>query len=98
MVLFQPHLYSRTRDLATEFGRALLAADVVLVAPIYPAREQPIPGVTSALISDAAARPASIRALVSDEEVEPALRSELRTGDMVLTMGAGDVAKFMMSP
>ncbi len=51
--LFQPHLYSRTRDFATRLRAALLGADVVLVAPIYPAREQPIPGVTSDLIAAA---------------------------------------------
>ncbi|MFM9013624.1 MAG: UDP-N-acetylmuramate--L-alanine ligase, partial [Gemmatimonadota bacterium] len=56
VVAFQPHLFSRTRDFAEEFGQALAAADVLCLAEIYPAREQPIAGVTSALIADAAAR------------------------------------------
>src|SRR5438445_3239761 len=53
VALFQPHLYSRTRDFAREFGESLLVADVALVAPIYAAREQPIEGITSKLIADA---------------------------------------------
>jgi len=53
---FQPHLYTRTRDLATEFGSALAAADVVFLTDIYPAREQPIAGVTADLIATAAAQ------------------------------------------
>ena len=53
---FQPHLFSRTRDFAAAFAAALQQADVVFLADIYPAREQPIPGVTSALIADAMAR------------------------------------------
>jgi UDP-N-acetylmuramate--alanine ligase len=98
VVLFQPHLYSRTRDFAAEFGRVLLGAHLALIAPIYPAREAPIPGVTSALIAEAARRSSSsaqhVRALASDEAVAAALRSELRPGDVLITMGAGDVAKF----
>jgi UDP-N-acetylmuramate--alanine ligase len=97
VVLFQPHLYSRTRDLAADFGRALLAADVALIAPIYPAREAPIPGVSSTLIADAALKAGhrAIGALASDEEVGPALLEALRPGDLLITMGAGDVAKFV---
>jgi UDP-N-acetylmuramate--alanine ligase len=96
VVLFQPHLYSRTRDFAGDFGRALLGADVVLVAPIYPAREAPIPGVTSALIADAARKAGhrDVRALETDDAVAPALRAAFRPGDLLITMGAGDVAKF----
>jgi UDP-N-acetylmuramate--alanine ligase len=96
VVVFQPHLYSRTRDLAADFGRALLGADVVLVAPIYPAREAPIPGVTSTLVANAALAAGHARAgaLASDDEVGPALHEILRPGDLLITMGAGDVAKF----
>jgi UDP-N-acetylmuramate--alanine ligase len=96
VVVFQPHLYSRTRDLAGAMGGALLGAHVALVAPIYPARERPIEGVTGALIAEAAVAGGHprARALRSDEEVAPAVRAELRRGDVLLTMGAGDVARF----
>jgi UDP-N-acetylmuramate--alanine ligase len=96
VVVFQPHLYSRTRDHAGDFGKVLATADLVLVAPIYAAREQPLPGVTSGLIAEAAARAGSrtTRAPESEAEVLAALREELRPGDILLTMGAGDVAKF----
>ncbi len=56
LVVFQPHLFSRTQQLAAEMGEALALADASVVLDIYPAREDPIPGVTSALIIDAAAR------------------------------------------
>jgi UDP-N-acetylmuramate--alanine ligase len=91
---FQPHLYSRTRDFAREFGEALAAADSVFVADIYPAREQPIPGVTAAMIVD------STRAaggMVSWQGARGSLAAELarnvRAGDVVLTIGAGDITK-----
>jgi UDP-N-acetylmuramate--alanine ligase len=91
---FQPHLYSRTRDFAREFGEALAAADSVFVADIYPAREQPIPGVTAGLIVD------STRAAggaVAWQGERGALSGELaravRGGDVVLTIGAGDITK-----
>ena len=91
---FQPHLYSRTRDFAREFGEALAAADYVFVADIYPAREQPIPGVTAAMIVD------STRAAggtVSWQGARGSLAAELarnvRAGDVVLTIGAGDITK-----
>jgi len=91
---FQPHLYSRTRDFAREFGEALAAADSVFVADIYPAREQPIPGVTAAMIVD------STRAAggtVSWQGARGSLAAELarnvRAGDVVLTIGAGDITK-----
>lgn len=93
VVLFQPHLFTRTRDQADGFGAALLAADVVYVLPVYPSREAPIPGVTSRLVSDAA-RSRGHRGVVDVDarsEVLPRLESELRAGDLLVTMGAGDV-------
>lgn len=93
VVLFQPHLFTRTRDQADGFGAALLAADVVYVLPVYPSREAPIPGVTSRLVSDAA-RFRGHRGVVDVDarsEVLPRLESELRAGDLLVTMGAGDV-------
>jgi UDP-N-acetylmuramate--alanine ligase len=91
---FQPHLYSRTRDFAREFGEALAAADAVYVADIYPAREQPIPGVTADLIVDST-RDAG--GAVAWQGARTSLSSELarsvRSGDVVLTIGAGDITK-----
>jgi UDP-N-acetylmuramate--alanine ligase len=93
VVLFQPHLFTRTRDQAAGFGAVLLAADAVYVLPVYPSREAPIPGITSRLISDAA-RTRGHRAVVDLDvraEVVPRLREDLKEGDLLVTMGAGDV-------
>jgi UDP-N-acetylmuramate--alanine ligase len=89
---FQPHLYSRTRDFAKEFGQSLAAADSVYLTEIYPAREQPIEGVTATLVADAIA--AAGGSLVWRGErgaLADALASGVRWGDVVLTIGAGDV-------
>jgi UDP-N-acetylmuramate--alanine ligase len=95
VALFQPHLYSRTRDFAGEFGAALAElADVVALTDIYKAREQPIAGVTSDLIANAAAAAGHApdwQGLRADATA--ALRSLVRPGDLVLTMGAGDVTQ-----
>ncbi len=94
VVVFQPHLYSRTRAFAAEFGRALAESDVLFVAPIYPAREEPIPGVTHRLVVDAARpamEPGRAQSSRSLDEVVKALVTELQPGDVLLTMGAGDV-------
>jgi UDP-N-acetylmuramate--alanine ligase len=91
---FQPHLYSRTRDFAGDFGRALSNADAIFLAEIYPAREQPIPGVTSELIASAAAsagRPVVWRG--ERAALAAALAHEVRDGDVVLTLGAGDITR-----
>ncbi len=96
VALFQPHLYSRTRDFSAAFGAAFLAADVLLVAPVYGSREAPIAGVTGALVADAATARGhrSARFLASREEILPALEETLREGDLLITMGAGDVLHF----
>ena len=94
VVAFQPHLYSRTRDFAPAFGAALAAADAIFLADIYPAREQPMAGVSADLIADAlgAARERmqwrGERAAMAE-----ALAAFVREGDVVLTMGAGDVTR-----
>ena len=93
-VLFQPHLYSRTRHLAHEFGRALAAADAVAIADVYAAREQPVAGVTGKLIVDAvsdARHGARVAWMPNAEDGAHWLASLARTGDIVLTVGAGDV-------
>lgn len=92
-VVFQPHLFSRTRDMAEEFGRALLAADHVLVTEIYPSREAPIEGVTSELVVDAARRRGhrQVDLVHGRDEARAVLQGEVAPGDLVITMGAGDI-------
>jgi UDP-N-acetylmuramate--alanine ligase len=91
LVLFQPHLYSRTRSLAHEFGAALSAADAVCVTEIYRAREDPVEGVSGRLVLDAL-RP-GLRAgwAPAVEQGADVVRAWARPGDLVLTLGAGDV-------
>jgi UDP-N-acetylmuramate--alanine ligase len=94
LVLFQPHLYSRTRHLAHEFGVALASADVVAVTDVYRAREEPIEGVTGKLVVDAAAEARPGMELGWTPAVEDGvsfIASRARSGDRVLTLGAGDV-------
>ena len=91
---FQPHLFSRTRDFAKAFGEALAEADAIFLAAIYPAREQPIEGVTSALIADAMAKAG--RAPVwqgARTDLAAALCNAVKPGDVVFTIGAGDITK-----
>jgi UDP-N-acetylmuramate--alanine ligase len=93
VAVFQPHLFSRTRDFAAGFADALMGADIAVVLPIYPARERPIVGVTSTLVTDYANRlghPKVVSASGLDDSL--GLLDELtHPGDVVLTMGAGDV-------
>ena len=94
VVAFQPHLFSRTRDFAQEFGAALAQADVVALCDIYPAREQPMPGVTSKLIADAAAKAGKSPAWEGPRtQAAEALAGMVRDGDVVFTVGAGDITK-----
>ena len=93
---FQPHLFSRTRHQAREFGAALALADVVVVLDVYPARERPedFPGVSGRLVAAAAADHAGGRPvawLPGFDEAEALLRYTLREGDVLLTLGAGDI-------
>ncbi|HEY2508078.1 MAG TPA: UDP-N-acetylmuramate--L-alanine ligase [Streptosporangiaceae bacterium] len=90
IAVFQPHLFSRTRIFATEFGQALGAADEALVLDVYAAREDPEPGVTGKLISDAV--PGGSAVFLPDRAaVPPTIAGLAKPGDLVLTMGAGDV-------
>jgi len=102
VVCFQPHLYSRTRLLAREFGRALALADLVVVLDVYPAREhaEDFPGVSGLLVAGAAADAAGGRPvwwLPGRSDAERLLREELGEGDVLLTMGAGDVDELARS-
>ncbi|WP_301177881.1 UDP-N-acetylmuramate--L-alanine ligase [Actinomadura geliboluensis] len=93
VAVFQPHLYSRTRFFAAEFGAALGRADVAVVLDVYGAREDPEPGVTGALVADAVpAGTETVYAPVRDEV--PGIAASLaRPGDVVITLGAGDVTQ-----
>jgi UDP-N-acetylmuramate--alanine ligase len=90
VAVFQPHLYSRTRDFHGEFGEALALADLAVVTDVFPARERPIPGVTGALVADAA-RHAGVTVVYVDERaaVPAQVASRLREGDVCLTLGSG---------
>jgi UDP-N-acetylmuramate--alanine ligase len=93
VVAFQPHLYSRTQEFARGFGEALGLADDVVVMDVYGAREDPVPGVTGAMVADAVPLPPG-RVLFepSWSAAAPALAARARPGDLVMTMGAGDVS------
>jgi UDP-N-acetylmuramate--alanine ligase len=92
IVAFQPHLVSRTRHFGEAMGRALGAADEVVVAAVYLAREDPDPAVTGALVADAVPLPAGRVAFVADlADVAAELVARARPGDLVLTLGAGDI-------
>jgi UDP-N-acetylmuramate--alanine ligase len=96
LAVFQPHLYSRTRALATDFGRALAAADLAAVLAVYPAREraEDFPGIDGRLVAAAAAdfgEGRSVAWLPSFDVAERYLSSTLRAGDLCLMMGAGNI-------
>jgi UDP-N-acetylmuramate--alanine ligase len=94
LVLFQPHLYSRTVHLAPELARSLAAADVACVTDIYPAREDPLPGVSGKLVVDrlVEVRPGMrVGWAPRLSDAAELLAGEARSGDLVLTVGAGDV-------
>jgi UDP-N-acetylmuramate--alanine ligase len=97
VVAFQPHLYSRTEAFAREFGRALGLADEVVVMDVYAAREDPVPGVTGALVADAVPLPyAKVSYQPSWSAVAAELVARAGAGDLVMTVGAGDVT--MLGP
>ncbi|MFD3311190.1 UDP-N-acetylmuramate--L-alanine ligase [Streptomyces sp. NPDC058694] len=92
LVVFQPHLFSRTQELGKEMGDSLALADASVVLDIYPAREDPIPGVTSELIIEAArAAGADVTPAKDKADVPAVVAGMAKPGDLVLTMGAGDV-------
>jgi UDP-N-acetylmuramate--alanine ligase len=94
VVAFQPHLFSRTRDFAAEFGAALAASDLLFLTEIYAAREQPVPGVTSDLIVDAVKTAGGTLCWRGDRaELAGVLAANVRDGDVVVVMGAGDITR-----
>jgi UDP-N-acetylmuramate--alanine ligase len=93
-VVFQPHLYSRTQQLMQEFARSFQDADQVIITDIYPAREAPIPGVTGQSLAEAiqAREPEKrVRYISPKEAVVSQLADESRPGDLIMTLGAGDI-------
>ncbi len=96
VVLFQPHLFSRTKDLYNEFGRAFFSCDQLMLAPIYPAREAPIPGVTSKLIADAAIQTGhhNVNLIENNDTIIADVIAVLQEGDILVTMGAGNVWQY----
>jgi UDP-N-acetylmuramate--alanine ligase len=96
LVVFQPHLYSRTRHLAHELARALAAADVVAVTSVYAAREEPMAGVEGSLVVEALAAERPGMAVAWTPALDDAVRflaRRARPGDLLLTIGAGDVER-----
>ena len=93
--MFQPHLYTRTRDLAEEFAQALGTADSVILLDIYPARELPIEGVTSKIIFDKIDLPDKV--LITNEELMDLLTKRMDEGalDLLVTFGAGNIDRFV---
>ena len=89
--IFQPHLYSRTQDLAPEFAEALSSVDKLILLDIYPAREEPIPGVTSELIFKDVTAPEKL--LITKEELMETLSKE--APDVLVTFGAGNIDRFV---
>jgi len=96
VVVFQPHLYSRTRDFYKEFGRAFFHSDVLLIAPIYPAREKSIPGVTGKLIADAAIQSGhkNVHFIQSNDDIVKMVKKVSKPDDILISMGAGSIYKF----
>ena len=95
VAVFQPHLYSRTKDFAEDFGKAFLNSDVFICTDIYPAREEPIEGVTGELITDEAKSNGHKNVIYErDKNKIPDLLSKFyREGDIIITLGAGDIYK-----
>ncbi|HAY33679.1 MAG TPA: UDP-N-acetylmuramate--L-alanine ligase [Bacteroidetes bacterium] len=96
VAVFQPHLYSRTKDFYYEFGRSFLNSDLFICTDIYPARETPIEGVSGELISNAAKKFGHKNVIyVKDKnEVVKVLEDNAKAGDIIVTMGAGDIWKY----
>ncbi len=91
-VVFQPHRYTRTRDLLDEFGEAFPDADTVVVLPIYAASEEPLPGITSELLAERIKGP-RVHVAADFADAIAAVCSSAREGDLILTLGAGSVSQ-----
>ncbi|MEW5842415.1 MAG: UDP-N-acetylmuramate--L-alanine ligase [Bacteroidota bacterium] len=96
VAVFQPHLFSRTRDFYAEFGRSFLNSDVFICTDVYPAREKPIEGISGSLIADTAKKFGHKHVYYEPDKtkVPELLQKIYKKGDIVITMGAGDIWKF----
>jgi len=96
VAVFQPHLYSRTQQMYREFGLAFSDAEVLVVTDVYPSREKPIEGVTGKLISDTAKEYGhrNVHYIKDKTELPGKLKEIVKDGDIVITMGAGDIYKY----
>ncbi len=96
IAVFQPHLFSRTRDLYNEFGSSFFDADVLVVTDVYPSREQPIEGISGKLIADTASDfgHRNVMYVPDKKDVPSHLKSLAQPGDVVITMGAGDIYRY----
>lgn len=96
VAVFQPHLYSRTRDLYKEFGSSFFDAEVCVITDVYPSREEPIEGVTGKLIADAAREYGhrQVSYVPDKNDLPEKLKEIVQPGDVIITMGAGDIYKY----
>jgi len=96
VAVFQPHLFSRTRDFFQEFGDALKIADCVVVTDVYPAREEAIPGVTGDMIAEAVRKSGhtDVHYVQNKSELPEYLLRLKRSDDIIVTMGAGDIVHY----
>ncbi|MCF7793770.1 MAG: UDP-N-acetylmuramate--L-alanine ligase [Candidatus Cloacimonetes bacterium] len=96
VTVFQPHLFSRTRDFYQEFGRSFFQSDVLVITPIYPARENPIPGITGKMIAKAAIQSGHKNVIYIDknEDIIPQMENLAQPKDIFITMGAGNIYKY----
>jgi len=96
VAVFQPHLYSRTRDFQEEFARSFFNADALVVTDVYPAREAPIDGVDGALIADLARQYGhrNVTYVPDKEDIPDHLIDATQSGDTVITVGAGDIWRY----
>ncbi len=96
IAVFQPHLYSRTRDFYQEFGRSFLNTDVFICTDVYPAREEPIAGISGELIAEAARKfgHKNVLYIKDKNEVPEKLMQIKNNNDIIITMGAGDIWKY----
>ncbi len=95
ITVFQPHLFSRTRLFAQEFADALLLSDEAVVTDIYPAREDPEPGVTGEMIATRSKKPATMHYVPSWDDVPMAAAALAKEGDFIITMGCGDIYRMV---
>jgi UDP-N-acetylmuramate--alanine ligase len=95
VAIFQPHLYSRTRDFCRDFGSSFINADVLIVTDVYASREAPIPGVSGQLVADAAIEFGhhKVKYVTDKQDIVRYVSEKCKDGDVVITMGAGDIWK-----